>query len=371
MTPHSALVVDDSRLARVTLKRALEKLDLAVAAVDSGDAALEHLERHAGELPDVVFLDNVMPGMDGLTTARHIRQRWPDLPVVMCTSTVGDDYAREAFEAGASGVIPKPAEFNALSSLVGRLDEPGGAWLTEEGAAAVASMTAPASEPGPREAAQSERTEWGALQEQLDELMRRGEDLAAHNEALLARIKRLETQSAELREAILEEARGVWQAELEALEVRLRAELGDAAIAAFEGRLESLADEMEMRLATQISAQTPSEDALIAAATGQARAIAEEVARDTARAIANEGVITAAEAAQEAARETARPCAEETAATEAQRVSRQLNSELEAAIGETRSALARVAERAGRKHWPVSLAALVLAAAALAAALLG
>ncbi len=372
MTPGRALIVDDSRLARVTLRRALEKLELLVEAVDSGDAALQYLDRGGEDLPDVVFLDNVMPGMDGLTAVRRIRERYPDLPVVMCTSTIGDDYVLEAFEAGASGVVPKPAGFEALSAVVRRLGEPGRRWLTDEGAAIVAARaggSAAGPRPGPVEAPGG--AELAALRERLEDLGRRCEELAAHNEALLARLKEIEGLRGELRESILREARAGWRADLEAMRGELRGEFADRAAAELDRRIEALADDMEMRLATQISAQMPSEDALVGAAVGQARAIAGEVAVDAARAIANEGVLTATEAAQEAAREAARSSAEEAAATQARRAVERVASELEAAIGETRCAAAGAAERAGRSHWPVSVAALLLGAGALAAALLG
>ena len=59
MTLKRALIVDDSKSARVVLSRLLEKHDLAVETRDSAEAALEYLEQNR---PDVIFMDHVMPG---------------------------------------------------------------------------------------------------------------------------------------------------------------------------------------------------------------------------------------------------------------------------------------------------------------------
>lgn len=66
-----ALVVDDSRSARVALKKLLDEHDLDVEFAVSGEEALEFLDR---ELVDVVFMDHHMPGMDGLEAVAAIKR---------------------------------------------------------------------------------------------------------------------------------------------------------------------------------------------------------------------------------------------------------------------------------------------------------
>ena len=83
-----ALVVDDSKLARVALKKLLEEHDLSVAFAESGEAALDFLDR---ESVDVVFMDHHMPGMDGLEAVAAIKRnpRTATIPVMMYTTRAG------------------------------------------------------------------------------------------------------------------------------------------------------------------------------------------------------------------------------------------------------------------------------------------
>ena len=58
----TALIVDDSKTARVVLKRMLESHELAVDTAESAESALDYLSAHR---PDVIFMDHLMPGSDG------------------------------------------------------------------------------------------------------------------------------------------------------------------------------------------------------------------------------------------------------------------------------------------------------------------
>ena len=101
-----ALVVDDSKSARVVLSRMLEKYGILVDSADSAEAALEYLK---GRRPDVIFMDHLMPGMDGLQAVREIKAQ-PDLaaiPIMMYTSQEGEIYGGQARASGAVGVLPK------------------------------------------------------------------------------------------------------------------------------------------------------------------------------------------------------------------------------------------------------------------------
>ncbi|MCO6413995.1 MAG: response regulator [Thiogranum sp.] len=107
-----ALIVDDSRSARLVLRRMLEKQELAVDAVESAQLALEFLKT---QRPDVIFLDHMMPGMDGFQAIRAIKNNpaTATIPVLMYTSKGGDLYLGQARALGAVGVLPKtvaPAE---------------------------------------------------------------------------------------------------------------------------------------------------------------------------------------------------------------------------------------------------------------------
>ncbi|MCH7892887.1 MAG: response regulator [Proteobacteria bacterium] len=101
-----ALVVDDSTSARAVLAQQLRDQQIEVDAVDSGEAALQYLER---QHPDVIFMDHLLPGMDGFEALRAIKEN-PEtcnIPVLMYTSKRGEVYLNQVRELGAAGVLPK------------------------------------------------------------------------------------------------------------------------------------------------------------------------------------------------------------------------------------------------------------------------
>ncbi|HEX4152688.1 MAG TPA: response regulator [Steroidobacteraceae bacterium] len=101
-----ALVVDDSKSARVILSRMLEKYDIDVDMAESAEQAIEYL-RH--DRPDAIFMDHLMPGMDGLQAVQAIKSnpQTAMIPIMMYTSQEGELYVGQARALGAMGVLPK------------------------------------------------------------------------------------------------------------------------------------------------------------------------------------------------------------------------------------------------------------------------
>lgn len=106
MTTKRALIVDDSKTAQHRLKRMLRKYELDIVAVDSAEAALSYL---SGSVPDVVFMDHMMPGMDGFRALQIIKSHpaTATIPVIMYTSKSGDVYTGQARALGALDVVSK------------------------------------------------------------------------------------------------------------------------------------------------------------------------------------------------------------------------------------------------------------------------
>jgi len=106
MTGKRALIVDDSRSARVILSRMLEHHGMAVDTAESAEQALEFL---AQSRPDVIFMDHLMPGMDGFQAVQAIKSdpQTATIPLMMYTSQEGELYVSQARALGAVGVLPK------------------------------------------------------------------------------------------------------------------------------------------------------------------------------------------------------------------------------------------------------------------------
>ena len=102
----TALIVDDSKSARVVLKKLLETHELSVDTVESAELALDYLTEHR---PDVIFMDHLMPGMDGFEAVSAIKRNptTATIPIMMYTSQEGEVYVGQARALGAVGVLPK------------------------------------------------------------------------------------------------------------------------------------------------------------------------------------------------------------------------------------------------------------------------
>lgn len=113
------LIVDDEAGVRESVRMVL-KGSYETAAVESGEAALEWLEAHTC---DLVFLDILMPGLDGLEVLERIRARDRELGVVMLTATKTVKTAVTAMKLGAFDYITKPFDIDELRVVAERATE--------------------------------------------------------------------------------------------------------------------------------------------------------------------------------------------------------------------------------------------------------
>jgi CheY-like chemotaxis protein len=122
MAVSTALVIDDSKSARIMLSRLVQKNGIEVNMVESGEEALVFLV--SNPLPDVIFMDHMMPGMDGLQTTREITKNplTSHIPILMYTSKEGDAYEAEVKNSGAYAMLGKPAKPERLKELIDELN---------------------------------------------------------------------------------------------------------------------------------------------------------------------------------------------------------------------------------------------------------
>ena len=115
-----ALIVDDSKSARVVLGKILEKYEMSV---DSAESAADALTRLEGERPDVIFMDHLMPEMDGFQAVQAIKNdpRTAAIPILMYTSQGGDLYLSQARALGAAGVLPKQLGLAEVAKVLEQL----------------------------------------------------------------------------------------------------------------------------------------------------------------------------------------------------------------------------------------------------------
>lgn len=100
------MVVDDSRIVQLQMQKMLADSQYEVAVCcKNGEEAIEKYET---EKPDLITMDILMPGMDGLEAARQIMSKHPEAKILMVSSLAYDDTMQEANKIGAKGFIYKP-----------------------------------------------------------------------------------------------------------------------------------------------------------------------------------------------------------------------------------------------------------------------
>ena len=106
MLKRRIMVVDDSRVVYTEMRKMLEGSEIEIVAFcRSGEEALEQYETVK---PELVTLDIVMPGMDGLETCEKLKTYHPDATIFMVSSMAYDDIINQAASMGAKGFLFKP-----------------------------------------------------------------------------------------------------------------------------------------------------------------------------------------------------------------------------------------------------------------------
>jgi len=107
------LVVDDEKNIRLLLKEELQDEGYDVIMAENGATALEMIQK---EVPDLVTLDIKMPGEDGLSILRKIREIEYDLPVIICSAY--SVYKTDFSAVAADHYVTKSSDFSELKNKI-------------------------------------------------------------------------------------------------------------------------------------------------------------------------------------------------------------------------------------------------------------
>jgi two-component system response regulator AtoC len=110
----SVLIVDDEIAVRECIKMIL-KNDYEVFLAKNAEEAFSQIEEHS---PDVILLDIILPGVDGLKILERIKQNDPTITVVMVTATTAVKTALEAKKLGACDFVTKPFDIDELRLVI-------------------------------------------------------------------------------------------------------------------------------------------------------------------------------------------------------------------------------------------------------------
>ena len=122
MNIKKALVVDDSRVAHLNLRKLLLERSIEVDWVGSGEDCIKYLDT---KKPDIIFMDVMMPGMDGFETSRTVTSQnlQGSPPIVMCSANTTDEDKRDARNSGAVGFLSKPYTPEQLDEVLRMVGE--------------------------------------------------------------------------------------------------------------------------------------------------------------------------------------------------------------------------------------------------------
>ena len=115
------LVVDDHQVVREGLRRMLE-LEKGIQVVGEAKSGEEAITKAVSLAPDVITMDLKMPGMDGIIATREIKQKMPDVNILVLT-LYAEEFVKQAVEAGVSGYLLKDSECEQITKAIHQVYE--------------------------------------------------------------------------------------------------------------------------------------------------------------------------------------------------------------------------------------------------------
>jgi|SRR5690606_28248769 len=115
--PIRVLIVDDQDIIRVGLSFVVEEFD-DIELIGTASNGMEALQLCETMKPDVILLDLLMPEMDGVTTIKNVHENFPDIRIVVLTSSDDEKLIRQALHAGAMSYLVKNVSVPALIEAI-------------------------------------------------------------------------------------------------------------------------------------------------------------------------------------------------------------------------------------------------------------
>lgn len=116
------LLVDDNEYARELTLKYLRQSNLNIEAHEAG-SGLEAKEKIAKNAYDLIFLDIIMPDINGIEVLKYIRDIDKDVKVVITSATGSEHQIKRAFEAGTNDFLVKPIDLRQLVTWVNMVEE--------------------------------------------------------------------------------------------------------------------------------------------------------------------------------------------------------------------------------------------------------
>jgi CheY-like chemotaxis protein len=286
MTVQHILVVDDSKSARLILRKMLQGLGMIVDTAESAEDALDYLRARR---PDAIFMDHTMPGMNGLEALRRIKSdpATVQIPVAMYTCKDEPSYQQQASAVGAVGVLNKPATVEAISVIFERMNALLDATRPPADVPAPAGETATPAWVEKLAVEKAEQVFYDAIESQVlpfinDVVAKLRQDLASSQEAACHRIVEARPVEATVR-ALLSPV----EERLEAFQregwVRIEGRVREVAAEVCQNQLHELSNRLAWQMSTRFTEAVQGVGAT-------AREIAIDAARDAARETALQAV---------------------------------------------------------------------------------
>jgi DNA-binding NtrC family response regulator len=114
------LIVDDERIVLDSCKRVLEADGYSVTLATSAEKALEAMSTDAFSL---ILMDIKMPGRDGMSLMREVKEKWPEVPVIIMSGYVTNETVTQVSKTDAASFIAKPFTPDELAEAIRKVLE--------------------------------------------------------------------------------------------------------------------------------------------------------------------------------------------------------------------------------------------------------